>query len=100
MFFHNFTHWLIPLEIVQKLCDYRNKLAYKAIGVVITYFRSQFEVDKDSDLDDLNDELAEFARELVNADPGHAFIFKGMENSHKVSQRLRIFDTTTSNVYW
>jgi hypothetical protein len=57
--------------------------------VAIIYFRTKFEIDEDSNLDDLNDELAKFASDLLNMDPSQAFIFKGMENSQKVSRRLK-----------
>jgi hypothetical protein len=48
--------------------------------VVIAYFRSQLEADEDTNLDDLSDELAEFAENLLT-ESSHAFIFKGMGNS-------------------
>lgn len=39
------------------------------------------------DDDDVDaDELVEFASGLLNSDPSHEFIFKGMENFNKVSR--------------
>ena len=35
-------------------------------------------------------ELAEFAK-LLLSDPQHKFVFKGMENAHKVSRNLSIW---------
>jgi hypothetical protein len=53
--------------------------------VVLAYFNSHFAADPEVDDDDVDaDELVEFASELLNSDPSHGFIFKGMENG-KVS---------------
>jgi len=54
----------------------------------LAYFNSNFAADPEVDDNDVDaDELAEFASELLNTDPSHRFIFKGMENSvNKVSQ--------------
>jgi hypothetical protein len=78
---------LISLKLLQRLCEYRNKLAYKAICVVAAYFCHQLGVDEDSNLDDLSDDFAELASDLLDSDPLHAFIFKGMENLKKVSRK-------------
>ena len=67
--------------MLQKLCDYRNRLAHKAICAVLAYYRARFEPDPEVDLSDLGaDELADFASELLTTDPSHGFIFKGMES--------------------
>jgi len=61
--------------------------AYKAICVVLAYFNSRFAADPEVDDDDVDaDELVEFASGLLNSDPSHEFIFKGMENFNKVSR--------------
>lgn len=74
----------IPLQITQKLCDYRNRLAYKAICVAVAYIRSHLDAADEDSFDDLGDELAEFADSLLNHEIPQAFIFKGMENIQKV----------------
>jgi hypothetical protein len=67
---------------MQKLCDYRSKLAYKAVCVVFAYLHSL-----DPDIDDYDD-FAPLADKVLNTDPSHGFIFKGMENIVKVSRKL------------
>jgi hypothetical protein len=63
----------------------------------LAYFRLQFKPDPEVDLDDVgSDELADFATDLLNTDPSHGFIFKGMENVwEKVSHHSRIDDVRT-----
>jgi hypothetical protein len=56
--------------------------------VVLEYFRSRSDTDPEiGDIVD-SDEMVEFADELLNAEPSHNFIFKGMENDKKVSRKL------------
>ena len=50
--------------------------------MVFAYLRSL-----DPDVEDYDD-LAPLADKLLNTDPSHGFIFKGMENIIKVSQKL------------
>jgi hypothetical protein len=71
---------------VQKLWEYRNKLAYKAVCAVFSYFCSQIEDDTDMD-DSASGALAAFAKSLL---PEHSFVFKGMEDPHKVSQNFKL----------
>jgi hypothetical protein len=89
-----FETLFIPLKITQKLCDYRNKLAYKAICVTVAYIRSQLDCDDEDSVDDFSDELAEFANRLLNHDISHAHIFKGMENLQKVHYQKLQCNTT------
>jgi hypothetical protein len=71
-----------PVQVWQKLWEYRNKLAYKAVCVVFSYYCS--ETDDNANVNDDSDsaELAKFAKRLL---PEHNFVFKGMENPHTVS---------------
>jgi len=67
---------------LQKLWEYRNKLAYKAVCAVFAYYCSQ--INSDAKIEEDSQELATFAESLLN-NPQHGFIFKGMENARKVS---------------
>lgn len=52
------------------------------------YFCSENEIG-DETFEDLRDDVAEFARALLEHDIPQAFIFKGAENIAKVHQRNR-----------
>jgi len=54
--------------------------------VVFAYIRTHW-FDEDFEVDDIlnSEELAECASLLLNTDPSHGFIFKGMENMQTVS---------------
>lgn len=66
---------------MQKLYDYRCKIAYRAICVVFGYLYNMREDQDDPEMD--GSELAKLAKKLsANRDQ---FIFKGMENERRVS---------------
>lgn len=86
---------------MQKLSEYRNKLAYKAVSAVFAYFCAQF--DDDVNLKDDGPELAEFAKDLLSK-PKHGFVFKGMENTLNVSRnylfKFTLNPLSTANENW
>jgi hypothetical protein len=72
--------YLFFFYAIQKLYDYRGKIAYKAIQSVFSYLYDGRENHDDTEID--GDEIAKLAKGLL-VDQG--FIFKGMENKHQVS---------------
>jgi hypothetical protein len=74
--------FLFSLQAVQKLYDYRSKIATQGVNVVFTYLYYQRANQDDEEMEP--SELAQLAKGLLaNRDQ---FIFKGMENIHRVSQ--------------
>ncbi len=54
--------------------------------MVLAYFNSRFAADPEVEDDDVDaDELVEFASGLLNSDPSHEFIYKGIKKG-KVSR--------------
>ena len=75
--------------MLQKLWEYRNKLAYKAVCTVFSYYCS--EIDDGANANDDSAELAKFAKFLLTE---HNFVFKGMESSRNVSPNLSTSSTS------
>ena len=73
---------LFSCQAIQKLYDYRSKIAYQALCDVFAYLYDLHENKDDFEME--ASELAMLAKGLLeNRDQ---FIFKGMENKHRVSQ--------------
>jgi hypothetical protein len=81
-FFSSQYSYLFSFQAIQKLYDYQSKIVYQALCLVFNYLYNLHE-DKDDVIMDAS-KLAKLANGLLeNHDQ---FIFKGMENKHRVSQ--------------
>ena len=79
----------------QKLSEYRNKLASKAIPAVLEYYC--LSVDPEANVENDKEELAKFAKAILI---GQKFVFKGAENiKHTSFNHFELYQLD-SDVFW